>query len=551
MARRKNDPLSKLIAPARTDLRRAAVIDVLASLLWLAQAAAASAGIAEALVPGQGIAPATAALGFFGIGALRAGLSYVSGAMVFNAGDRVSADLRERIIAREAQDGPGLGASGAGATAALASEKVDALLPYITRYAPAQARVMVVPLAILLLALPMSWAVGVIFLFSGPLIPVFMALIGMAAQAASERQMSQIGTLNDLLADRLAALADFRLLGARTALIDGFARESNALHRHSMATLRIAFLSSTVLELFAALGVAFVAVFLGFSLLGQLNFGTWGTPLTPFQVIFLLMLTPDFYQPLRDLATAWHDRAAAAAVAGEIEAWEAAPRAPSLGTGAPAPALLTPMPLETKSLVLTRGETRVALPDMRIEAGRSLALTGPSGSGKTSALMALAGLIAPAEGDVLIAGEKLTADNADQWRACLGWMPQAPQFLDASLRENIALSHDAPVEPALERASVAHVVAALPDGLETRLGESGAGLSGGEARRVTLARALHAAPALLLADEPTADLDAETAALVTDALVAAAARGTAVVVATHDPVLAERMDTALPLGDAA
>lgn len=138
-----------------------------------------------------------------------------------------------------------------------------------------RARVMVLPLVILGLAFWQSWAVGVVLLISGPLIPVFMALVGMAAKEASARQMAEIGTLNDFLVERLSALLDIRLLGARTAVLQGFERQAGDLRRRTMAVLGVVFLSSTVLELFAAIGVAMVAVYVGFSLLGALEFGAW------------------------------------------------------------------------------------------------------------------------------------------------------------------------------------------------------------------------------------------------------------------------------------
>ncbi len=542
--------MGRLTAPVRPALTRAAALVVVSNLLWLVQAGAVSAAIAGVLVPPALLSPSLAVLIFLATGALRAGLDHAASGLLFRAGDRITAELRARLLHREASEGPGLGFGGPGAVAALAGEKIDLLLPFITRYAPARARVMVVPIVILAIAFASSWAVGLIFLATGPLIPVFMALVGWAAQAASERQMREIGSLNDLMADRLAALLDFRLLNAQAPLIEGFAAQAESLRQRTMAVLRIAFLSSTVLELFAAIGVAMVAVFLGFSLLGAISFGTWGAPFSPFIVIFLLMLAPEFYQSLRDLAAAWHDRAAAAAVAAEIEAWEAADRVPAFGTGATAAPLPGPLSLATRGVRIRRGQELVELPDITLAPGETLALTGPSGAGKTTALLALAGLLRPASGEIIVNGQPLDDTTADAWRSRLGWMPQTPHFLDASLHDNVAMNGAGDIGPALKQAGVDHVVAALPDGAETRLGETGAGLSGGEARRVTLARALHARPDLLLADEPTADLDAATARIVTEALLAQARAGRAVIVATHDATLAARMDRAIEIGEA-
>jgi ATP-binding cassette subfamily C protein CydD len=179
-----------------------------------------------------------------------------------------------------------------------------------------------------------------------------------------------------------------------------------------------------------------------------------------------------------------------------------------------------------------------------------VALIGPSGAGKTSALRLMAGLNLPAQGTVTVAGQTLTAENADAWRARLGWMPQMPHFLTGTLAQNVTLGRAGDLRAALHRAAVGAVVQALPQGLSTRLGETGGGLSGGEARRITLARAIYASPDVILADEPTADLDAATAEAVTEGLLAQSTRGATLVVATHDPVLAARMDRIIDLGAA-
>ena len=153
----------------------------------------------------------------------------------------------------------------------------------------------------------------------------------------------------------------------------------------------------------------------------------------------------------------------------------------------------------------------------------------------------LAGLLQPEAGHVQVAGRPLNDQTADAWRAHLGWMPQQPHFLNASLRHNLSLGRPGDLIPVLRAVTMQDVVAGLPQGLTTRLGEGGGGLSGGEARRLTLARALHARPDVLLADEPTADLDAATAEAVTAGLLTLAASGCSLIIATHDEALAARM----------
>lgn len=535
---------SALLAPGLLKQRWAAVLSVLAGLIWPLQAAVVAWAIGELLV-GATPSPLIAVLGFGGLGVLRAALACLADAQAQTAAEAIIAQARTEIVATEARRAGDSAFGGAGSVAALAGEKLDLLAPYVSRYAPARARVMVLPLVILALAFWHSWAVGVVLLISGPLIPVFMALVGMAAKQASARQMTEIGTLNDFLVERLSALVDIRLLGAGPIVLRGFARQAGDLRRRTMAVLGVAFLSSTVLELFAAIGVAMVAVYVGFSLLGALEFGAWGGQLTPRAGIFLLLLAPEFYQPLRDLSAAWHDKAAAMAVIAEIATYQSdlGPRLP--GAGGQAVRLSGPASLALRGCRTPSGR---ALPDMNIAAGERVALVGASGVGKTSALRLMAGLEVPTQGKVVVAGQPLTTDNADAWRARLGWMPQAPHFLTGSLRQNLTLGRSGDLAGALDSAAVGAVVQAMPQGLATRLGETGGGLSGGEARRVTLARAVFGHPDVLLADEPTADLDADTARTVTEGLLAQAERGVTLVVATHDLALAARMGRIIDLG---
>lgn len=533
-----------LLAPGGAMQRRAAVLSVLAGAMWPVQAAVVAWAIGGMLA---GALPSAmvAALTFGGLGVLRAAIGVLAEAQAQAAAEAVIAKARADIVATEARRRADSSFGGAGSVAALAGEKLEVLAPFVTRYVPARARVMVLPLFILALASWHSWAVGIVLLISGPLIPVFMALVGMAAKEASARQMAEIGSLNDFLVERLSALVDIRLLGAGPKVVQGFALQAGDLRQRTMAVLAVAFLSSTVLELFAAIGVAMVAVYVGFSLLGELHFGAWGGALTPQAGVFLLLLAPDFYQPLRDLSGAWHDKAAADAVMDELVAYGQDPVSALPGQGGPATRLAGPASVALQGCYTPAG---VRLPDIAIAAGEKVALIGPSGAGKTSALRLMAGLELPQRGAVVVAGQPLAANLADAWRARLGWMPQTPHFLNGSLRENLRLGRVGDLDAALEAAAVGRVIRSLPQGLATRLGETGGGLSGGEARRVTLARAVFGGPDVILADEPTADLDVETARLVTEGLLAQAAKGATLVIATHDAGLAARMDRIIDLG---
>lgn len=305
-----------------------------------------------------------------------------------------------------------------------------------------------------------------------------------------------------------------------------------------MAVLRIAFLSSTVLELFSALGVALVAVFVGFTLLGEIGFGSWGTPLTLRQGLFLLLIAPSS----SSRSAAWHDRAAGHAVTAELDALDAADRVACLGLGQSSSPLPGPIALSIRGVRVDMRGQLVRLPDLALRGGDALALTGPSGAGRGTALAAIAGLTPIASGRIDVCGLALSAETADAWRARLAMVPQRPHFPDVPLGDwlDTAKTGRDPW-PSLRKAGADGIVARLPGDLQTRLGEAGGGVSGGEARRLLLARAILSGRDLILADEPTADLDRETAARIIAAQRDLNAEGCTVIVATHNPDLAVAM----------
>jgi ATP-binding cassette, subfamily C, bacterial CydD len=535
-------------------LRRAELMTVAASLLWIAQAAAAAIVLADLVSESPDIRSAiTGGVAFVLVGIGRAALSHRAGAAALHAAQTTIGRERKMLLEREALRAPLSGGGRSSAEiATLASDKLAMTVPYLTRYRPAMTRARIVPAAIILAALPFSWVAALILMVTGPVIPMFMALVGMAAQEASERQMEEIGSINGLLLERIRALTDLRLLDATGRTIDDFRGAAERLHKKTMRVLAVAFLSSTVLEFFSAIGVALMAVYVGFSLIGQIGFGAWATPLSVGEGIFLLLLAPDFFQPLRDLSASWHDKAQATAVADELKAGEKSPHEPVVGSGHRASRLDGPASIRCDgvSRELSDGSA-LSIPDFILLPGQSLAITGPSGSGKSTLLALIAGLVAPSSGGLTVAGRLLEDENADGWRARLAFIPQTPHFSHESLRTNLRRfapdADDARLLDALRAASADWIEARLPRGLDTRLGETGHGVSGGEARRLTIARVLSSDADVILADEPTADLDAETARAVTEALMALKARGKSLIVATHDLELAEHMDLRIDL----
>ncbi|MGM4984412.1 thiol reductant ABC exporter subunit CydD [Rhizobium lusitanum] len=539
---------SRRIVPAKLSL--AALVQTLSALLWIPQAALLASGIG--VIADRHSIPAMAipALLIFLLGALRAGLDALGGRLAFKAA-RIELTLRRNVAATALAARSPLDSNRAasGFAASLIAEQAETIVPYLARFRPAKLKASAVPLVILICVAPVSWIAAFILLFTAPLIPVFMALIGWRAKAASEKQLTETGGLNAFLLDRLRGLATIRALGAvdRTAL--RLRADAEQLRIRTMAVLKIAFLSSAVLELFAALGVAAVAVYVGFSLLGAIDVGTWSGRLSLTQGLFILLLAPSFFEPLRELSAVWHDRAAGEAALEALDALSGTGMVMSGWRDEKAMETGRDRPLPTINI---RGLCFRHRPDLApvfddlslaIAAGEHVALLGASGAGKTTMLSLIAGLAPPQSGTIHVGAERLDDDSAATLRARMAWIGQRPHIFAGTMNSNVTLGRPEvspyDVQQAIDLASLRRI--AIQRG-GAPIGEGGAGLSGGEALRLAIARAAATPHAdIILADEPTAHLDAETARDVTDALLAVA-HGRTLVVATHDPALAARMD---------
>lgn len=431
-----------------------------------------------------------------------------------------------------------------GEAASVIGEQAELIVPYIARFQPARFKSTIVPSVMLLCVLPISWVAAIILLIAMPLIPLFMALIGWRAQAASEKQLAATGGLNGFLLDRLRGLTTIRALGAvdRTAI--RLRADADDLKTRTMAVLRIAFLSSAVLELFAALGVALLAVYVGFSLLGEITFGAWASGLDLTTGLFLLLLAPAFFEPLRELSSVWHDRASGEAALSALEALAAdGQRIVEIHEDSQ----IQHFDIEFDDVGFRYAEDHAMAIEgfgCRIAQGDHVALLGASGSGKSTLLSLIAGLAPASNGTIRIGG--MLPGKAGDWRRHVAWIGQKPHIFAGTLAGNIALGR-----PDVDTEDAVHVARldALAEAYGKRpLGESGLGLSGGEALRLAIARAAcNPDIRIILADEPTAHLDAATAAEITESLLEFA-RGKTLVVATHDPRLAERMQRAIPFG---
>lgn len=559
--------LDALAAAARGRQRLAAAAISASGALLIVQAGAIAWLVQALLVERRDLAQALPAFGLLAvILALRAALGAAAQRAAGDVADAAKLELRRRVYRQLLQRGPlWLRGQRNGELGELLLAHGDALDGYYAGYLPARWEVSVVPLLIVLAVAWSDWVVGLILLFTAPLVPIFMMLVGWGAEAAGRRQLRELARMGGHFADRLKGLGLLRLYGRGDDELRGIADAAEGVRERTLKVLRIAFLSSTVLEFFASVSVAIVALYLGLSYLGMIalhsSVPTLGTG------VFCLLLAPEFYAPLRRLAAHYHDRANALAAAAEVE--RLLERLPQ-GTEAPAmraegaaasddaaaatvagPAAVAPSAaplLQVRALHLRPLGARcdaVRGLEFDLHAGQRLALVGPSGSGKSTLLEALAGWLPPRAGAV-------------QMRAGLriGYAGQRPYLFHGSIADNLRLADPhasaAQLRAAAEAAQVLRFAARLPQGLDTRIGERGFGLSGGEARRIGLARLLLRDPELLLLDEPTAFLDAETEAELLRTL-AAFARGRSVIVATHSEAAMRWADAVLrlPARDAA
>ncbi|WP_188451779.1 thiol reductant ABC exporter subunit CydD [Glycocaulis albus] len=511
----------------------ASVCGIAQYALFIGFAGFAASAIAG-LVNGEAfLAPALIAALF---AAFRAGAQALETRAGFEAAARVKAHVRREAAHALAAKGPAFterletGAAGSALT-----DAVEKLEGYFGRYRPLMPVIAGAPILMVAAAFTQSWVVGTLFIITAPLLPLFMAIVGGAAAAASKDQIAVLARLAGRFNDRLQSLALLNAFNAAPREREGLAAASEDFRQRTMKVLRLAFLSSAILEFFAALSVAAIAVYVGFSLLGELPFDA-GETVTLREGLFVLILAPEFYMPLRRLSAAYHDRADAEAAAGTIKPLLEYPEL-GLSRVTFAPFHTSPS-LDLSRVSCTYENDRKALNPitLSIQAGRLSVLWGPSGSGKSTLLKILMGFAPLSSGEVRIDGEPMDAPLAGR----AGWIGQNPRLFHGSLRDNITL-HDETIpaemiERAVAEAGVADFLIHLSDGLDTPLGERGFGLSGGQIQRVALARALARDMKLVLMDEPTAHLDGEAEARFLEALLSNK-NGRTILIATHSPAV--------------
>ena len=439
----------------------------------------------------------------------------------FRSGQLLRNHIRQKILDKIHLVGPAtINQKPAGSWASIMLEQVENLHNFYARFLPQQSLSAIVPVVILIAVFPLNWAAGLILMITAPLVPLFMIIVGIAAADNSQKNMDTLSRLSAQFLDRLRGLETLRLFNRTSEQTEHIENATEDFRETTMDVLKLAFLSSAVLEFFTSISIALMAVYFGFSYLGQIEFGTYNAPLTLFTGFFCLILAPEFYQPLRDLGAYYHDRAAGIGAAEAIVDFLEYDYL-TVHQNEKTISLESAVEISAENLVVlsTQGSALTNPLNFQIPANHNVALVGQSGAGKTSLMNVILGFL-PYEGSLKINGQELRESNLADWRKHIAWVGQNPLLLQGTIKENLLLgdiqTSDEKIHHALSQAQATEFIDKL--GLDYEIKDGGLGVSVGQAQRLAIARALLRKGSLLLLDEPTASLDAQSESLVLQAL---------------------------------
>ncbi len=467
----------------------------------------------------------------------------------FRAAAGVKRTLREQVMrAVLVQTAQGRAPSGSGDLALTATTGIDSLDAYFARYVPQLVLGALIPLVAVAWIVTVDPLTAVIIIVTVPLIPVFMMLIGNYADRATRARWRTIRSLGDGLVETLRGLLTLEVYRSSEGRLDRFRRLSDEYRKQTMATLRIAFLSAFVLELVATMSVAVIAVAVGIRVVqGSLDFEP---------ALAVLILAPEVYVPLRKAGTEFHAAMDGMEAARSVFAvLEATPVEDSPIVVEEAPRPVRGAPLIDFAAVSYRypslsesGSVALDGVDFSIGRGEHVAVIGPSGAGKSTLIRLILGFDRPGEGEISIGGVPLPRMDLAEWRSEIGWVRQDPFLIAGTVLDNVRLgAPDADVDETAAALDLAGAGDLIPR-LGEVVGERGAGLSHGQRRMITLARAILRDPALLLLDEPTAGIDSETQLRIAGSFERFAAGRTVLTVA-HQRVLVDLADRVIVIDD--
>ncbi|KHF41398.1 thiol reductant ABC exporter subunit CydD [Halalkalibacter okhensis] len=441
-----------------------------------------------------------------GVLILRASLSYLSGKLGVKMAARVKAKYRERLL--DAYGNHSLLASAKGQVGSKMSvmlDAVDELDSFFSKYVPQRIITTVVPLMILLVVFSQHVYSGLIILLTAPFIPMFMAIVGNMTQRKSEEKLDSLKAFSGRFLDTIQGLESLKLYGRSKHFKDTIQKSSENFRDTTMGILKVAFTSSLMLEFISMLSIGLVALELGLRLVVF-------NEITFFTAFFILLLVPEFFNSLKELGSAFHSGRSSSGAAEKIEKeLKQEVKGQQWGTRT----LVKPVAVKLNNLeyFYESSDFRLLGIQSDLPAIGQVAIVGKSGSGKTTLLNVIAGLLQPTSGDVMVNESKLYEYKEQDWFSQIGYITQHPYLFTGTIAENISLGVSATkeeIEKASNQAGLTELIATLPNGDNTTIGEGGRGLSGGEKQRVALARAFLKKPSVVLFDEPTTGLDLKT-----------------------------------------
>lgn len=461
----------------------------------------------------------------------------------------VLSELRGALLAKRLRSQPMATDGASGAEIATAGvQGIEALEAYFARYLPQVVLASVVPLIVIAWVAVVDWESALIMALTLPLVPLFMWLIGRYTEQRTRERWQALRRLSIHFLDVVRGLPTLRACGRAHDELAVLAEVGERYRTTTMETLRVSFLSGSVLELAATVGVALVAVTAGVRLVG----GSLGLQAG----MTVIVLAPELYLPFRRLGAEYHASADGLAVAERMFALLDAPGAAARGgTHRPPNPAVVPVRLERVSFSYpARAVSVLDGFDLEIWPGETVALVGESGTGKSTVAALLLGLLEPTAGRISVGGADLADCDLQAWRRLVAWVPQHPSLFRGTVADNIRLgdadASDAQVLDAAALAGAHAFIAGLPDGYATRVGGGERSLSPGERRRIGLARAfLRDAPFVIL-DEPTADLDPDSVAVISSAVARLRERRSLLLIA-HRPELVRHADRVARLVDGA
>jgi thiol reductant ABC exporter CydD subunit len=525
------------------------VTGILTTVLIIAQAFAITGIVVPVFTEGKVLDDVRGALYVLTLVVLvRIALAYVSERLAFKSSAAAKSQLRLGVLDHVMRLGPvWLSRQNSAELTQLTTRGVDGLDAYFSRYLPQLVLAVMVPLSVGLVILTQDLLAAVIVLVTVPLIPVFMILIGLYTQGRVDKQWATLSRLSGHFVDVVAGMSTLKAFGRAGAQAKTVREIGDRYRSTTMGVLRISFLSALVLEVLAMLSVAMVAVSIGLRLVE-------GT-MTLQSGLLVLILVPEVYLPLRMVGTHFHAAAEGLGAARQmIEILEEDP--PTSGPVVDVPDLAFASIVFAEVGVQYVGRDELAVSDLSftVPPHSVTALVGPSGCGKSTAISVLERFIDPTEGSVWVESDgsrvELREYDVDAWRGAVAWVGQDPTMITGTLSDNVRLANpeatDEQVRHALDVVGLTGLLSELPDGLSTAIGEGGRALSAGQVRRIALARAICQRAGLVLLDEPTAALDAESEALVI-AAVSELAKTRTVVVVAHRPALVDLADHVVDL----